>query len=85
MIGASSKAKSCRNLVGTASSPAALCTVRPFSSLYTPFLPTWMLFMFGWDCPLWMAYLKDPLLYRPSGTGYLGFLPWTMCHYEAVH
>lgn len=26
-----------------------------------------------------MAYLKESLLYKLSGTGYLGILPWTMC------
>lgn len=46
MIGASSKAKSCRNLVGTASGRAALSTFRPVSSLYTPLPLTWMFFMF---------------------------------------
>lgn len=47
MIGTSSEAKSCRNYVGTASGPAALCTCRPFSSLHTPLLPTWMLLIVG--------------------------------------
>lgn len=46
MIAASSKAMSCRNLVGTASGRAALCTFKPVSSLYTPLLLTWMFFMF---------------------------------------
>lgn len=49
MIGASSKAKSCRNLVGTASGRAALYTFRPVSSLYNmykPLLLTWMFFKF---------------------------------------
>lgn len=46
LIGASSKAKSCRNLVWTLSGRAALCTFRPVSSLYTPLLLTWMFVMF---------------------------------------
>lgn len=39
---------------------------------------------FGVGCPFWMAYLKSPLLYKPSGICYLGILPWTMCFQKIV-
>lgn len=79
MIGVSFKVKFCKNFVGIVFGCVVLYIFKfVVVYIYCCFLYGCFL-CFGVGCLFWMVYLKEFLLYKLSGIGYLGILFWIIC------